>query len=62
MPAKGGAAVDMSPAAIARRLARLDELFRLGLSLSRARRVGPVEPGRAGSLSDPGQRDNSRTP
>lgn len=35
--------VDMSPDAIARRLARLEQLFRLGLSLRKARRVGPRE-------------------
>lgn len=33
--------VDMSPDAIARRLARLEQLFRLGLSLRTARRIGP---------------------
>lgn len=35
--------VDMSPEAIARRLAQLEQLFRLGLSLRKARRIGPHE-------------------
>lgn len=34
-------AVDMSSEAIARRLARLEQLFRLGVSLRKARRIGP---------------------
>ena len=36
--------VDMSSTAIASRLQRLDQLFRLGISLRRARLIGPVEP------------------
>ena len=32
--------IDMSPEAIARRLERLEQLFHLGLSLRRARRIG----------------------
>lgn len=37
-------AIDMSPEAIGRRLARLEQLFQLGLSLRAARRIGPREP------------------
>jgi hypothetical protein len=36
--------VDMSPEAIARRLARLEQLFRLGISLRKARRIGKPTP------------------
>ena len=35
--------VDMSPAAIAQRLAQLEQLFQLALSLSKARRIDNVE-------------------
>ena len=35
-------AVDMSPEAVARRLRELAELYRLGLSLAKARILGPV--------------------
>ena len=38
------ATVDMSARAIGERLRRLEELFRLGLSLKKARRIGPSEP------------------
>lgn len=44
--ARGGRGVDMTPRAIALRLRRLEQLFRLGVSLRRARLVGPVEPQR----------------
>lgn len=33
--------VDMSPRAIGDRLRRLEELFRLGMSLKRAKRISP---------------------
>jgi hypothetical protein len=36
--------VDMSPEAVARRLAILASLYRLGRSLGTARVLGPVEP------------------
>jgi hypothetical protein len=36
------AKVDMSPEAIDRRLRKLAQLYRLGLSLSKARRIGKV--------------------
>ena len=50
-------AVDMSPSAIAQRLAQLEQLFRLGLSLRRARRIGRSgsDVGRARSI-EPGPR------
>ena len=41
-PARAAPKVDMSPAAIDRRLREVSELRRLGLSLARARRLGPV--------------------
>lgn len=44
--------VDMSPEAIARRLERLDQLFRLGQSLRGARRISPAE---AGAEHDEGE-------
>lgn len=36
--------VDMSPEAIAQRLARLEQLFRLGVSLRKARPIGKPTP------------------
>ena len=40
-------AVDMSEAAVARRLEELAQLYELGLSLRRARVLGPIAGGRA---------------
>lgn len=35
--------VDMSPEAVSRRLRELGQLYRLGMSLQKARRIGKVE-------------------
>jgi hypothetical protein len=45
--------VDMSPKAISVRLQRLEQLFRLGISLRRARLIGPVESDRDAAPPEP---------